>query len=278
MNYKFGFKRIIYVVAIVITVACGVIAVYLPIQWRNDAGDISNDTFEMLNIAAKEGLARDYNMSYGDITQLILKDGKLPDGKSPGREINQTLTRTCESVRNDRFWYRLSKNELIGMVVLCGLCGVVADYVGTWAVLWYGGLAIFVFIHWIVLGFVDKNSKDSTMTRKKIAEYREELRNILNTDAAGRLEKLEDLAKKVGAGFVHTKLLDPVVVEKTDTLTVINKPQNPISELELVQSINNALQTENMIDMCRIANRNFGISIGVVITAFLSALAAWAAR
>lgn len=153
MNWKKGFKRITNVVAIVIAVACGVIAVYLPIHWRNDATELSMDRFSYFQEATWYELGRRYGMSSDDYRQLQGKDVKLPDGKSPVEEFRLQFHRYIEHERNKCFWYRLSTNELIGMIVLCGLGGVVAGYVGTWAVLWYGGLAIFVFIHWLVLGF-----------------------------------------------------------------------------------------------------------------------------
>ena len=176
MNWKRGFKRITHVVAIVIAVACGVIAVPLPFQWRNDVDKqqwydaderwrnivekSGMGPLEYLNLCAEERVAHDYNMSYSDITQLIVNDGKLPDGKNPRIEVNQIIRRNIndfseklEKQKKESFWYRLSTNELIAMVVLYGLGVVVAGYVGAWLILWYGGLAIFVFIHWLVLGF-----------------------------------------------------------------------------------------------------------------------------
>jgi len=177
MNWKKGFKRITHVVAIVIAVACGVIAVPLPIQWRNDLDklqwyDADNwwhriefkyemGPLEYLNLCAKERVAADYNkMSYSDVTQLIAEKGKLPDGKDPGIEVNKIIKRNLNDFseklakqKNECFWYRLSTNELIVMVVLYGLGVVVAGYIGAWLILWYGGLAIFAFIHWLALGF-----------------------------------------------------------------------------------------------------------------------------
>jgi len=118
------------------------------------------------------------------------------------------------------------------------------------------------------------------MTREKIAEYRQKLRDILNDeDEKKRLENLKKLAKEVGAGYVHTEIAPTTttVPDGNGILTTIHQNPISISESELVLNINNALQTETMIDMCRIANRKFWISIVVAIIAFLSALAAWVA-
>ena len=116
------------------------------------------------------------------------------------------------------------------------------------------------------------------MTRKEIAVYRQELRTILNKDEGQRFEELKKLAKKVGAGYVHTEIAPTTttVPDGKGTLTTIHQNPIAISESELVLNINNALQTETMIDMCKTAARHFWISMVVAIAAVLSALAAWA--
>lgn len=114
------------------------------------------------------------------------------------------------------------------------------------------------------------------MTRKEIANYRAELLNILQNDESNRLEDLKELAKKVGAGYVHTEIATTTTT-KTATGSETQIHQNPISESELVLNINNALQTETMIDVCRTSARNFWITAVAAIAAVLSALAAWSA-
>ena len=113
------------------------------------------------------------------------------------------------------------------------------------------------------------------MTREEIAGYRQRLRNILNKeDTDQRLGELEQLAKEVGAGYVHTEIAATITTEtaKEKETSIL---QNPISESELVLNINNALQTETMIDMCKTASRNYWITLVAAIAAVLSALAAW---
>ena len=114
------------------------------------------------------------------------------------------------------------------------------------------------------------------MTREEIEGYRQELHTILNKDDGQRLEELKELAKKVGAGYVHTTIAcSDTIKEGTETTTTTW--QNPISESELVLNINNALQTETMIAVCNTASRNFWLTMAAAIAAVLSALAAWAA-
>lgn len=131
----------------------------------------------------------------------------------------------------------------------------------------------------IVIGLIFRPfKKPKTMTRAEIATYRQKLRNILNTekDEKKRLEALKELAKEVGAGYVHTQIAS-TTTKKTASGSETSIYQNPISESELVLNINNALQTETMIDVCKTASRNFWFTMFAALAAILSALAAWVA-
>ena len=104
--------------------------------------------------------------------------------------------------------------------------------------------------------------------RENIAKNRQELQAILKTDnKEKRYNALIELAKEVGAGYVNTTI---VGVFKTHTPGELTIPQNPISESELVLNINNALQTETMIDVCKTAARNFWVAIIATIIALIS--------
>ena len=122
------------------------------------------------------------------------------------------------------------------------------------------------------------------MKRKEIAEYRQRLRKILNMeDEVKRISELKQLAKEVGAGSEHTKITAQTIpiefkTEKgSGTQFHTSTCQNTISESELVLNINNALQIETTIDMCKTAARNFWIAVISAAAAFLAMLAAWAA-
>ena len=94
------------------------------------------------------------------------------------------------------------------------------------------------------------------MTRKKISKHRQTLHDILNKETENeRLEDLKQLAKTAGAGYVHTQIVG-ATLQETPNGYVRQTDQNPISESELVHNINNALQTETMIDVCRTAAKN----------------------
>jgi hypothetical protein len=115
------------------------------------------------------------------------------------------------------------------------------------------------------------------MKREEIAEYRQRLRNILREkDDDKRFEELEQLAKEVGAGYVHQEF-GGITTTKTAADETTTFHYHPISESELVLNINNALQTETMIAMCETSTRNFWIALVSVIIAILAMFAAWAA-
>lgn len=62
------------------------------------------------------------------------------------------------------FWINLSKEELVGLCITVGLGGAVVGYGGTWLALWFGGLAIYELIKWLIFGFRDNAGK-------KVGEY-----------------------------------------------------------------------------------------------------------
>jgi hypothetical protein len=123
-------------------------------------------------------------------------------------------------------------------------------------------------------GSVILKRKGKSVQREDIAKFRQRLIDILaKEDARQRFGELERLAKEVGAGYVHTEIAT-TTTEKTEKGETRYIYQNPISESELVLNINNSLQTETMIDMCKIAARNFWITLLAATAAVLSALAA----
>ena len=100
------------------------------------------------------------------------------------------------------------------------------------------------------------------MTLKEINQRKMELTNILQNDSAGqRLRDLVKLAQQVGASTLRMG---------QTTADVNEIPRNIISESEILQNINVALQTASMLVMSKAA-------ICAAITAVISALAAWAA-
>ena len=92
------------------------------------------------------------------------------------------------------------------------------------------------------------------MKRKEIEKKKVVLDKILQEEDAGsRLEKLKALAKEVGASV--TKMGN--VQTGHDAARIYYNRQNVITESEIVDNIQESLQTHVMIDMCNTAARNF---------------------
>lgn len=93
------------------------------------------------------------------------------------------------------------------------------------------------------------------MTRKEIEQKKARLDEILKKeeDAAKRLENLQKLAKEVGASVTRMEK----VTTGTDRVgTILYKISNEITETEIVHNIQVALQTETMVEACRISARS----------------------
>lgn len=112
------------------------------------------------------------------------------------------------------------------------------------------------------------------MTRKQIEKKKEDLTDILKEeDTNVRLEKLQKLAKEVGASVTR---MGKILVKHDIYGKQEYRDENQITESEIVHNIQFALQTETMIDMCNTAARNFWITLVAVLIAVFAMLASWA--
>lgn len=112
------------------------------------------------------------------------------------------------------------------------------------------------------------------MKGREIASYREQMRKILQEpDQAKRIQELKRLAAAVGAGTENTKI---AIAAAPNGYGGIKQDihKTPITEYDLTSGINQALQTETMINVAR---RSFRISMVAAVIAAVSAAGAWAA-
>ena len=110
------------------------------------------------------------------------------------------------------------------------------------------------------------------MNTKEIKIFRKKVRDILKEDdSKQRHKELVLLAKEVGAGYVHTKFSHSTVTEFAKGREIISD-YDPISESELVLNINNALQTETMINTLKIATWSWIIAIVAVIVSVIAVI------
>ncbi len=183
MNWKRGLKRIVSVLAIVAAVACGLIAARLPVarhrQAQNSIASSQRNWQEISRLEEELAKAEEMQQTSGKISKSYQKfiewikerTGKSQTTDDPNQALTPAISESKRALENERkkyealenerkksFWYNLSTAELTGMVILYGLGGVVAGYLGAWAVLWYGGSIILVFIHWLALGFREDES------------------------------------------------------------------------------------------------------------------------
>jgi len=106
------------------------------------------------------------------------------------------------------------------------------------------------------------------MSRKEIKGKKQNLVKILKEeDEKIRLNKSVNLAKGVGAST--TRIVSITTESGIGTLL-----SNEITETEVVQNIQQALQTETMIDMRETAAKNFWIAMVAAIAAVLTATVA----
>jgi hypothetical protein len=112
------------------------------------------------------------------------------------------------------------------------------------------------------------------MTRKEIKQKKARLVEILKEgDPDKRRKDLEELAKIVGASV--TRIVRIKV--GSEASKVYYKHDNVITETEIVHNIQFALQTETMVEACRISARNFWVALVATVIALLAMFAAWAA-
>ena len=115
------------------------------------------------------------------------------------------------------------------------------------------------------------------MNRPEIEKKKKELTETLKEeDARARLEKLQRLAKEVGASVIRMER-GRLIADSSGRITSEEMSRNAISETEIVHNIQVAFQTETMLDMCKTAARNFWIAVIASLIAFLSMVAAWIA-
>ena len=192
MNWKRGLKRIVSVLAIVAAVVCGLIAGHRPIashrQAQNSIASSSQHSQIISRLEEELAKAEEMQQASGKISKSYRKliewikerTGKSQTTDDPNQMLTPAIIESRQALENERkkyealenereksFWYNLSTAELTGMVVLYGLGGVVAGYLGAWAVLWYGGSIILVFIHWLALGFREDESANKPKKKSK---------------------------------------------------------------------------------------------------------------
>lgn len=177
--------------------------------------------------------------------------GDAPDDREPaGRRFNKLLSIVFQFFNYQRSEGMKSKRMFITQRIVVIALIIIAIYIL----------------------FQDMYMSEGAMTREEINSAMQELTQITdsNDSEPERISKLTKLAKRVGAGTINTR-----IAESTEYKGVLHRPQTPIQEAELVQNINQALQTHMMVDSCKTANKQYKIAVLAAIVAVFSTLIAW---
>jgi hypothetical protein len=167
MTWAKGLKRITLLMAIVAAIVGGICIGMIPVQKychaQNQFG--VSDPFvvqkpseqevkefeEWVQEMAAKGTIIDENYYVIENDEALSLKQSLPSLK----EIRPLLLKN----RNVIFWRNLSKPKLVGICILAGLAGASAAFFSVWFVFWFGGLAVYRVIRWVVLGFCDEELK-----------------------------------------------------------------------------------------------------------------------
>jgi hypothetical protein len=183
MNLRRGLRRITFVLAIVSAIFCAFCAVVLILDEHDSAQSYlrwKQDNFleKYRVLPPPEGFVIDEPKKEDEHKPLTFDPNllpKLPTLKRGGKKYHLTFDPNLLTVIDEpkkkiaeeelrelknSFWVNLSKHGLIGLCILTGLGGAAVGFFGTWLVVWFGGLAIYKLIRWVVLGFHDSQDKD----------------------------------------------------------------------------------------------------------------------
>lgn len=135
MNWKRGFRRITFVLAVVVAVICASLTIDIVIIEHHIAQN---------HLRHKQELYRNRPKRIEDLNfeDLVPEEGKVP---------------TAEQLKEleKGFWVNLSKKGLVGLCVLAGLIGAVVGFCSLWVVVWL----LYRLFRWLILGFCGGEGK-----------------------------------------------------------------------------------------------------------------------
>jgi hypothetical protein len=67
----------------------------------------------------------------------------------------QAIENAKQQLKTHEYWGTKSTTSFILIGIVAALAGASIGYLITWAVLWFGGMAIYKFFRWMILGFHD---------------------------------------------------------------------------------------------------------------------------
>ncbi len=176
MNSKRGFKIITFALAAVAALSGTVIGVSIVIneyenakgflRWKRENlvrnyGDIFDKVaFENTGEFDVRVIPENYNGNVPPFEMIGTIDGdrwhKMSDPEKIESIQAYNIKRRDELEKLESgFWIQLSKPSLMALCIAGGLGGALVGFCTTWLILWFGGLAIYKIINWLILGFRD---------------------------------------------------------------------------------------------------------------------------
>lgn len=164
MNSKRGFKRVIFTLATVVALASGIFTGMVPYtEYRTARSfwELADPNWQIIVKEPSEQELQQFNawkIKMGIVSDdyYVLED---PNSNMSFAHSLPTLMESRETflrIQKTRYWKDLSKPTLVGLFILYILCGLVAGFLSVWLILWFGGLAIYKIIKWLILGFYDE--------------------------------------------------------------------------------------------------------------------------
>lgn len=162
MNSKRGFKRITFMLAAIAAITSGILAGMIPYtEYKNAKKHWWTESLLLVKKPSEQELQqfntweREMGITFNDY--YVLEDNMDYDVSLP------TLMESREEflqMKKDRYWQGLSIPNLVGLATLYTLVSFIIVFLGVWLILWFGGLAAYKLIRWLILGFCDDvNSK-----------------------------------------------------------------------------------------------------------------------
>lgn len=172
MNWEKGLGRITFVVAVVVAIPASVLSVILTLEkhssenhwvrWKREnyvhKYDIETFTKDGIEFLPDNPTKTEINALKAELEK---KHTELRNRATLStKELFELMPETKELLDlENSFWVNLSTAQLKGLCILCGIAGAAIGYGGIVLVIWFGGLAVYKLIRWIVLGFTADNDK-----------------------------------------------------------------------------------------------------------------------
>ena len=146
MNWKRGFRRIAFVLALAVAIACVGLSVTFVLDVHDDAQFYLQ--WKKDNYLQSYSTALDELLTESDPTTINVPEGFVLEKTEPDFQAYKQEKQEAEAEikkMESGFWVNLSKSGLIGLCVAGGLAGAIIGFV----VVWF----IYRLLEWLTLGF-----------------------------------------------------------------------------------------------------------------------------